>query len=161
MNRYERLISIWESKGIRFAEIRLIKPLKGYYHRRTPADAAIYIDPDLPASEKHCVCMEEIGHHHTAAGNSLTQNKGQYQKTEYLSMRWVYKNCLTLDMLGQSYIDNDGNIYAMADDLEVSVPFLEDAITFFTNKYGVYHKTERFIVRFIPAFWAAPINAQM
>lgn len=151
MTRFERVLQIIYDNGIEYIETTLPFPLKGYYHSKAPFYPIIYVSKELAAKEKYCVALEELAHHMTKGGDGLSDPL-VYGKQEYTAAKWKYEHSIPLNELAQAYIDFDANAFAMADALDVPIEYLNNAIAFYTNRYGGMVKADGFQIWFLPYF---------
>ncbi len=110
----------------------------------------IAIKKDLNNIDKVCVLAEELGHYYTTTGNILNQDNIQNRKQELRARTWGYDLLINLDGIIDAYEYGCKNIYEMADFLEVTVEFLNEAIETYKNKYGIYVSYKYYIIYFIP-----------
>lgn len=98
---------------------------------------AIQQDIDTTA-EKACVLAEELGHHHTAVGNILDQTQTSNHKQEQAGRLWTYNKQISLAGIIQGFRRRCQNRHELADYLQVSEDFLQDALDCYKKKYGNY-----------------------
>lgn len=101
-------------------------------------------------AEKSCVLAEELGHHHTSVGVIVDFSDAQNRKQERQARLWAYNNRIGLYGLIKAYEQGCKDKYEIAEHLDVTVDFLEDAIACYREKYGVYTFVDNYIVYFIP-----------
>ena len=119
--------------------------LKGLYF-----DGNIGIDKNLTSIEKNCVLSEELGHHHTSYGDTLDQNAISTIKQEYRARIYGYNLAIGLDGIIQCFEYGCRNRYEMAEYLNVTEQFLEDALEKYHYKYGSYTIYGKYIIYFEP-----------
>ena len=117
----------------------------------------LYIDGNVAINtsvasnkERACVIAEELGHHHTSLGNILDLSDIQKCKQERQARIWAYNKQIGLRGLIRAYEHGCKNRYEVAEFLDVTEEFLEDAIKCYREKYGVYTAIDNYIVYFIP-----------
>ena len=110
----------------------------------------IAIKKDMSTIEKGCVLAEELGHYYTTTGNILDQNLASNRKQEQIARLWSYNKLIGLRGIINSHNAGCSNKYEMADFLNVTVEFLEEAIKKYTDKYGICTTLDNYIIYFIP-----------
>lgn len=110
----------------------------------------IAIKKDISTTEKGCVLAEELGHYYTTVGNILDQNLTSNRKQEQIARLWSYNKLIGLRGIISSYNAGCTNKYEMAEFLNVTVEFLEEAIKKYTDKYGVCTTLDNYVIYFIP-----------
>ena len=125
------------------------KPLK--YNNGRIKGKRIAIRKDIDTSiEKSCILAEELGHYYTTVGNIIDLSDAQNRKQERQARIWAYNKQIGLRGLIKAYEQGCKNRYEIAEFLEVTEEFLEDAIKCYREKYGVYTAIDNYIVYFIP-----------
>ena len=119
--------------------------LKGFY-----VNGNIAIERDMTSTEKACVLAEELGHHYTTVGNILDQSNAENRKQERRARLWAYQKAFDLIDLVSAYKHGCRNRYEIAEYLEVTESFLQEALDTYKEKYGVYTKVDRYVVYFEP-----------
>jgi len=143
---YEDLFKILENEGIEYFENNLIGKLKGLY-----VDNTITINSKLETeNERICILAEELGHHFTSYGNILDQAKLENRKQERRARVWAYDRLIGIVGLINAYNYGCKTKYEIAEYLNVSEHFLEDAINYYHDKYGLFHKKDKYIIYFDP-----------
>lgn len=143
---YEDLLIKIEKEGIEYFENNYIGKMKGLY-----VDNTITINTNLDTEvEKRCVLAEELGHHYTSYGNILDQSKIENKKQERRARAWAYDRLIGITGLINAYKHGCRNRYEIAEYLNVSEQFLEEAITYYNEKYGLYYKIDNYILYFNP-----------
>ena len=110
----------------------------------------IAIKKGLSEKEKKCVLAEELGHYYTTSGNILDQNSASNRKQEQLARLWSYNKLIGLRGIINSHNAGCSNKYDMAEFLNVTIEFLEEAIKKYTDKYGVCTTLDNYVIYFIP-----------
>ena len=122
------------------------KTIKGLYCDGT---AAISNNIDTNA-EKACILAEEMGHHYTSAGNIINQADEQNRKQEFRARMWAYNDLIQLNQFVDAYKYGCRNSYEVAEYLEVTEEFLNDALNAYTDKYGICTDVDNYTIYFIP-----------
>ena len=120
--------------------------LKGFY-----IDGNVALNTSIESStEKACVLAEELGHHYTTVGNILDQSKTENRKQERRARLWAYKRAFDLIDLVSAYKYGCRNRYELAEYLEVTEEFLQEALDTYREKYGLYTKVDCYVICFEP-----------
>lgn len=145
INTYEALLDEASDIGLTVKE----KPLKYNNGRIKGSRIAIRQDIDTE-KEKACVLAEELGHHHTSVGNILDMDISANRKQERQARLHGYNRLIGLTGLIRAYEHGCANRYETAEYLEVTEEFLEECISCYREKYGVYKIVDNYIIYFIP-----------
>lgn len=124
------------------------KDLPGYKGRIYKNRVAIR--KNMTTAEKSCVLAEELGHHHTTVGNILDQTDVSNCKQERLARLWAYNKQIGLSGIIQGYRAHCRSRYDLAEYLEVSEDFLQEALECYREKYGVYTELDGYVIYFEP-----------
>lgn len=120
--------------------------IKGLY-----CDGTIALNDNIKtSSEKACVLAEELGHHYTSVGNILDLTVTENRKQERQARIWAYNKQIGLNGLIRAYENGCKNRYEIAEFLEVTEQFLEEAILEYREIYGICTSHNNYIVYFIP-----------
>jgi len=120
--------------------------LKGLY-----SDNVIAISSRLNSStEKACILAEELGHHYTSAGDILDQTKLSNVKQEKRARSWAYERLIPLNRLIDACAAGCRNRYELAEYLEVTEEFLDEAIKRYKEKYGLFYTVNNYTIYFEP-----------
>lgn len=111
----------------------------------------IAIKKDMSTTEKGCVLAEELGHYYTTSGNILDQKLTNNRKQEQIARLWSYNKLIGLRGIINSHNAGCSNKYEMAEFLNVTVEFLDEAIEKYTDKYGVCTILDNYAIYFIPS----------
>lgn len=141
---YETLLEEADSQFLVVKE----KPLRA--HNGRIKGNRIAIKNDIPTTQKACVLAEELGHHYTTVGNILDQSKAENRKQERRARLWAYRKMFDLIDLVSAYKHGCRNRYEIAEYLEVTESFLQEALDTYKEKYGPYTKVDRYVVYFEP-----------
>lgn len=143
---YEDLLIKIEKEGIEYFENNYIGKMKGLY-----VDNTITINTNIDTEvEKRCVLAEELGHHYTSYGDILDQSKVENKKQERRARAWAYDRLIGILGLINAYKHGCRNRYEVAEYLNVSEQFLDDAINYYREKYGLFYKIDNYVVYFEP-----------
>lgn len=141
---YERLLKECETNNIKVYEAN--SKIKGLY-----SDGIIMISKNINTfAEKACILAEEIGHHLTSAGDILDQSKLKNRKQEKIARNKAYEMLVTIEKIIEAYKIGCRNRFELAEFLEVTEEFLEEALQHYKEKYGLYYKINNYIVYFEP-----------
>lgn len=110
----------------------------------------IAIKKNMTTTEKACALAEELGHHYTTVGNILDQSKAENRKQERRARLWAYKRAFDLIDLISACKYGCRNRYEVAEYLDVTEEFLQEALDTYKEKYGIYRKVDNYIVYFEP-----------
>ena len=142
---YEQLLTAADQEGL------LVKEQPLTEHDGLIRGSRIAIRKDIETqAEKSCVLAEEIGHYHTSSGNILDQNKVESRKQEYRARLYGYNLKIGLAGLIRAYEARCRNRYEMAEYLDVTEEYLEEAIDCYKAKYGLYASVDNYIIYFEP-----------
>lgn len=145
MHLYDALLMECDNLDIEVYEKDRMKN-KGLY-----GDNVIWINKLLPSIiEKCCVLAEEIGHHHTTAGDIFDQSSIENRKQELKARCWAYERLIPLSKIIQAHKLHIVNRYEFADFLNVTEDFLDDALDWYKSKYGLYVSIDNFTICFEP-----------
>ena len=147
MNIYEHLENEACKDGIEIIH-REFKSnrIKGLY-----CDGTVALNSHIETSkERACILAEELGHHHTSVGVIVDLSDAQNRKQERQARIWAYNKQIGLRGLIRAYEQGCRSRYDIAEFLEVTEEFLEDAIKCYREKYGVYTVIDNYTVYFIP-----------
>lgn len=148
MTEYERLVAEIDSYGIRVREID--------FHTSKPCGKCIgnkiYINKNISETEKYCVLCEELGHYHLNIGDITNQTKISNKKQEVLARRWGYRKNVGIIDLIKAFESGCKTKYEIAEFLNVTEEYLNEAIEYYTSKYGAYYTIDCYNIMFIPNF---------
>lgn len=143
---YEDLLIKIEKEGIEYFENNYIGKMKGLY-----IDNTITLNSNIDTeAEKKCILAEELGHHFTSYGNIIDQSKIENRKQERIARAWAYDRLIGINGLINAYKYGCKSKYEIAEYLNVSEQFLEEATTYYNEKYGLYYEIDNYIVYFNP-----------
>lgn len=145
MNNYELLLDNASQKGLTVKE----KPLKASDGRIKGKRIAIREDIETTV-KKACVLAEELGHHHTTVGNIIDLENPENRKQERQARLWAYNKQIGLRGLIRAYEHGCRSRHEIAEYLEVTEDFLQEAIECYRDKYGIGAVINNYYIMFIP-----------
>lgn len=142
---YETLLKEADSLGLIVKE----KPLR--YNNGRIKGNRISIRKDIETTaEKACVLAEELGHYYTAVGDIIDQSSTGNRKQEMQGRILAYNKQVGLRGIIDAYLHNCQNLFETAEYLGVTEEFLNDSLTYYTNKYGVCTQVDNYVIFFQP-----------
>lgn len=142
---YDNLLIEAEQEGLTVKE----KPLQSADGRIKGRKIAIR--KDIPTlCQKACVLAEEIGHHYTAVGNIIDMQDIRNIKQEQKGRIWAYDKLVGLTNLIKAYEHRCQTLYEVAEYLNVTEEFLNDALNYYKSHYGIMTTVDHYVIRFIP-----------
>lgn len=155
MTLYEQLLEEAYNEGIIVKEVSLNSNADGLYMNNK-----IAINKNLnTVTDKACVLAEELGHHYTTIGNILDLKNINNAKQELQARKIAYNKLLPLDSLAETFFKNDvQNIYELSELLDLSVPFLKEALEYYTSKYGTHVFANDFLIVFEPSLYVYRVD---
>lgn len=156
MNSYEKLEYKAFMDGIDIIDYDFNSDgIKGLY-----CDGVIGINKNIKnTTERTCILAEELGHHHTSAGNIIDQTKTDNVKQEQRARMWAYNKQIGLYGIINAYKRGCRNIHEMADHLDVTEEFLRDALEAYRLKYGQCVNIDNYTVYFEPYLMVADFDS--
>ena len=153
LNTYEQLLQDADDEQVRVHESVDLngdstgsKRLDGLY-----MDGHIALDSQLKTTaEKASILAEEMGHHFTSVGD-ITNLKDVNSRQQELDARlWGYNRLIGLRGIVRAFEHHCQNRYEMAEYLDVTEDYLEEALSCYRSKYGVYTVVDNYAIYFIP-----------
>lgn len=145
MNKYETLLNEANVEGLIVKE----KSLK--YNNGRIKGNRIAIRKDIETTvKKACVLAEELGHHYTTVGSIIDLENPENRKQERQARLWAYNKQIGLRGLIRAYEYGCRSRHEIAEYLEVTEEFLQDAIDCYREKYGVCTAVDDYYIMFIP-----------
>ena len=142
---YETLLFEADTQGL------IVKEKNLKYNNGRIKGNRIAIRKDISSTtEKACVLAEELGHHYTTVGNILDQSDVSNRKQERRARLWAYRRAFDLIDLISAYKYGCRNRYELAEYLEVTEQFLQDALDTYKEKFGLCTKVDKYVVFFEP-----------
>lgn len=127
---YEELLSQANNTDIIIKE----KPLRA--NKGRIKGNKIAIKEDLTQTEKTCILSEELGHYFTSSGNILDLSITENRKQELRARWWSHQFLLSLDKIIDAFEYGCKNRFEIAEYLDVTEEFLQEAIEMYKSKYG-------------------------
>ncbi|MCY7789888.1 MULTISPECIES: ImmA/IrrE family metallo-endopeptidase [Bacillus] len=129
---YETLLREATHLGIDTYEKQMPYRLKGLY-----SNNIIWINNKMETSyEKACILAEELGHYHTSSGDIVDQDTIAKRRQEKIARTWAYERLVPLSKIVQAHKEAIRNRYELAQYLEITEEFLDNAIKRYKEKYG-------------------------
>lgn len=144
---YEELLKVVDKEKIELFENNHIGKMDGLYLDNTITINTTNLTTD---AEKRSVLAEELGHHYKTYGDIIDQTKIENRKQERLARAWAYDNLIGIIGIVNAYNYGCRNRYEMAEFLHVSEQFLEEAVNYYYEKYGLFYEIDNYIVYFNP-----------
>lgn len=145
MNTFEKLENEACKNGIKIIERPFSSRIKGLY-----CDYVVALNQNLSDAEKTCTLAEELGHHYTTSGNILDLSQTENRKQERRARIWAYNKQIGLKGLIDAYEHGCRNRHEIAEYLEVTEPFLQEAVDCYHEKYGIFTQIDNYIIYFQP-----------
>ena len=143
---YDELLIEADDKGLIVKE----KPLKFYDGRIKGRKIAIR--QNIPTlKKKACVLAEEIGHFHTNTMDILDQEQVINRKLERAGRMWAYDKLIGLSGIIQGFRARCQNRHELAECLGVTEEFLQEALEYYKEKYGIKVMIDGYTIMFDPA----------
>ena len=143
---YEELLDKVNEEGIEIFENNHIGKLKGLY-----VDNTITLNSSIGTeSEKKCVLVEELGHHHTTVGNILDQSDVSNRKQERYARAWGYRKLVGIIDLVNAYKHGVRNRFELAEYLGVTEEYIDEVLEYYKQKYGLQYQIDNYLVCFEP-----------
>ena len=111
----------------------------------------IAIRSGMTETEKKCVLAEELGHHYTAVGDILDQSSVANRKQEMRGRILAYNRLVGLRGIIDAYNHHCQGTAEAAEYLGVTEEFLNDTLTYYKNKYGMYATVDNYAIIFEPS----------
>lgn len=147
MTRFEQLASSQDAHDVTIHDISFhSNKIKGLYCDGSVAINS-HIDTDI---EKACILAEELGHHHTSYGDIIPLSDNN-RKQELRARAWAYDRMIGLLGIIRCYQSCCRNRFEMAEFLGVTESFLQEALDFYSGKYGEYTVVDNYVIYFQPS----------
>ena len=154
-SEYEEMVQYAFNEGVQVIEYDFNGELGGYY-----CDGYIFIDKSADEPDKIALLAEEIGHYYTATDDISELNTAEKCKQERKGRSWAINKLLSFDDIVESIINGSDTLYQVADDLDLTIEFLNEAIAYYHSKYGSSYDYDGYTVLLSnnsvivhPAFW--------
>lgn len=120
---------------------------KGLY-----CDGVVALNENMKTdTERACVLAEELGHHYTAVGDILDQSSAENRKQELRGRILAYNKLVGLRGIINAYNHHCQDATETAEYLGVTEEFLNDAITYYKGKHGIYATVDNYAIIFEPS----------
>ncbi|MCR3758178.1 hypothetical protein KYB31_04090 [Clostridium felsineum] len=146
MNSYEILLDECYKQNIVVVEKNFKSKAKGLWKNNK-----IGISKKLlTIAEKKSVLSEELGHYYTTYGNILDQKNIANRKQEKRARNWAYEKSVRIIDLIACFKKELRTKNEIADYLNITEMFLEQAIQHYKEKYGIYYELDNYVIYFEP-----------
>lgn len=148
MTKYEELLEIASQEDVKVYENYDLSGtrLKGLY-----CNGIIALNKDIKTqTERVCVLAEELGHHYTTVGNITNLSDMNCCKQELKARLTAYNDRIGLQGIIQAYNARRTSPEDMAEFLEVTPEFLQEALECYRAKYSPYIKVDNYVIFFEP-----------
>lgn len=130
-NTYEEMIIESFRNGAEVLEVDLGTNKKcGYCYGNL-----IIINKSVTEREKRCILVEELGHLHTTVGDITDLTNINSVKQEEIARRWGYRLLIPLEKLIALSKTNLKYDYEVAEELDVTIPFLNACVEYYKCIY--------------------------
>jgi len=100
--------------------------------------------------EKYCVLAEELGHYKLTVGDITDQTKIENRRQEKRARNWGYEKLIDIISLVNAFNAGTRNRYEVAEYLNVTEEFLQEALEHYKEKYGLWYEVDGYLVCFEP-----------
>ncbi|MDT7019334.1 ImmA/IrrE family metallo-endopeptidase [Levilactobacillus namurensis] len=137
LSKLEQLIAAF-SQYAAIIEVPHLREKTGTYGTFRVRDKKpyIFLEADQPEIDKRVILTEEFMHALTTVGVILDQQDLSNRKQELQARRLAYKTIISMDDLLHCYQMGLQYDYEIADELDVPVDFLKNAIEYFKTQLG-------------------------
>lgn len=101
--------------------------------------------------KRSCILAEELGHYHTTYGSIVGQSSVSDRKQELRARAWAFDRMIGITGIIEAYNHGCRSVYETAEYLNVTEEFLSEALQHYRSKYGVYTKTDNYVIYFEPS----------
>lgn len=150
MTKYEKLLIETEKQGVEVMEVDLGTRKKCGKYLSNNKENIIIINSNMSNIEKFEVLSEELGHAKTSYGNILDNKSAKSIKQEKIARRRGYEILVDLIDLINAFNANVHGRYEVANYLNVTEEFLQEAIDYYKEKYGIYKEVGKYLIYFSP-----------
>lgn len=147
MTKYELLIDAAWKAGANIYEVDLGVELPC---GKCIGDSLI-INKNANSDEKLCVLAEELGHYETTIGDIADLTKFQNKKQELKARAWGYNKIIGLKGIVNAFNYGYKDPIEIAEFFNVTLEYLNDAINYYTSKYGAMCKFKEYTIFFYPS----------
>ena len=140
---YEDMLALAEEMGVEIVDFHFTDGLRGLC-----VDNHIAITAEAESdTERKCVLAEELGHFVTGSGDITGRED---IKAENRGRRWGYDILVPLDDMIAAAQSGCQNLAEMADYLDITEPYLLEALAAYERKYGLFLEYKNYAVFFYP-----------
>lgn len=150
MTKYEELVSKAENKNINVLEMDLGTNKKCGKYLHSKNGNFIIINSNMTETNKHEVLVEELGHHNTSLGNIIDQSELENIRQEKRARNWGYENAVSIVQLINVFEKGLKTTYEIAEYLNITEKFLNEAINHYREKFGTYYQVDHYLICFEP-----------
>lgn len=144
---YQDLLIAAENDGINILETKFPNNnVKGFFCNDFIA-INIGLDKEV---EKKCVLAEELGHCKYNIGDILDQRDISNLKQEKLARRWSYRKLVPLRKIIDAFEEGILNRFEFAEFADVTEEFLQEALDYYRDKYGLMVTQGDYTIYFEP-----------
>lgn len=144
---YEQLITSSDAEDVDIMDRTFrSERIKGLY-----CDGTVVLNNKLSYTEKTCILAEELGHHYTTAGDIINLADTANRKQEYKARLWAYNKLIGLSGIVSAYNAGCRSATDVAEHLDVTEEFLQEALSCYREKYGLYTSVDNYVIYFEPS----------
>ena len=146
MTEYEKLLERAASDGLHVVED---------FHMESKSDGMIYGNSIALSStiesqtKKRCVLAEEIEHFRLNTGDIIDMTSADNRKQELKARKAAVFSLINVNDLLNA-LKESANEYEVAECLDVTLEFLQEAVTVFRSRYGPWLEIDGCIISFDP-----------
>ena len=142
---YEEMLNLANEHNL------VVKEKDLWVHDGLIKDRNIAIRQTIPTNkEKACTLAEELGHAMTSAGDIMDYNDPNNWKQEVKARTFGYHLMITPEQLIDAYKHGCRGKHELAEYLNVTVPYLDEAVERFHGIYGLYQRYGDYVIVFEP-----------
>lgn len=113
----------------------------------------IAIHKDLSNYEKTFLLAKELGNYYRFIGDKNKLRDINKRKKNFLERQWEYNKKIGIIGLINAFRYGCSTRYEMAKYLNVSIEYLNEAISYYEHKYGSIFRLDDYIIYFSPIFY--------
>ncbi len=147
MNSFEKQLNEAEQNNIIVREVNLKSDAKGLY---IDGKIALNTSKLSTVAEKNCIMAEELAHHYSSYGNIIDGSDINNVKQERLARRLAYENLVDLEKVADLVLTEHLNKYEIIEKLDITEEFFNDAIYYYSEKYGICKDLGNVVIVFKP-----------
>lgn len=146
MTNYEKLVDRAYIEGITIVDMDFSHNTKGLCINKT-----IGINKKIETdNEKMCVLIEELGHYYKTVGDITDLSSTSNRKQENIAHRWGFNKLLCIHDILNAFKKGYCNRYEMAEYLNITENFLQEATEYFKTQYGEVLELDDYIIKLSP-----------